>query len=620
MSQELLDAIRAVGFNPPPYIKNSAITRFQTTGKDKSGWVSMFSDGKGAAFGDWKSGEVHYWFLNGQAAASDYDREEALKKAKEERDFAYASAAFNAQELYAKLPTIENHDYLIRKNIKSDSGLRLYDNRLVVPVYGANEEIQSLQFISADGDKRFYTGGKMHGGYYVIGSLGDTVLITEGFATGMTLHEATGFCVVVAFNAGNLKPVCDMIRKEYKGRVLICADNDASGVGVEKASKCGVEVIYPPIVGEDFNDMANNAGIESVYNFVCGRKQSLFVSVQELMTKMKPADWVIKDVLERGSSTLLFGESGSCKSLVALDWAFCIGNGITWHGRMTKKGLVIYIAGEGHRGLAMRMQALKQKYSRDPDNIYFSTKSVNMLSADAVQQIIQIIAEITDQEPYAIFIDTLHRNMHGDENSSEDMAMYLSNIEMLTKKYTSAIVTVHHSGHGDKGRARGSSAIKAGMDAEFCMTKKSKMEVTFSCTKSKDFAAGSNMEFALKIVPLEGECFYDDYLQEQIDGVYLEYVGVAQEEALLKPATQKCLDGLKKAIAATQNLGGSRTLLGEREFVVSREEWRPFAYEEIKSNNSKSNSNRFNEGLKDLEKQGLVIHDAGYYWLRKDVP
>jgi hypothetical protein len=200
------------------------------------------------------------------------------------------------------------------------------------------------------------------------------------------------------------------------------------------------------------------------------------------------------------------------------------------------------------------------------------------------------------------------------------MAMYLSNIEMLTKKYTSAIVTVHHSGHGDKGRARGSSAIKAGMDAEFCMTKKSKMEVTFSCTKSKDFAAGSNMEFALKIVPLEGECFYDDYLQEQIDGVYLEYVGVAQEEVLLKPATQKCLDGLKKAIAATQNLGGSRTLLGEREFVVSREEWRPFAYEEIKSNNSKSNSNRFNEGLKDLEKQGLVMRDAGYYWLRKDVP
>ena len=168
MSQELLDAIRAVGFNPPPYIKNSAITRFQTTGKDKSGWVSMFADGKGAAFGDWKSGEVHYWFLNGQASASDYDREEALKKAKEERDFAYASAAFNAQELYAKLPALESHDYLTRKNIKVDSGLRLYADRLVVPVYGADEQIQSLQFIAADGEKRFYTGGKMQGGYYVI--------------------------------------------------------------------------------------------------------------------------------------------------------------------------------------------------------------------------------------------------------------------------------------------------------------------------------------------------------------------------------------------------------------------------------------------------------------------
>lgn len=616
MSQELLDAIRASGLKPPPYIKASTITRFQTSGKDKSGWVSMFADGLGAAYGDWKSGEIHYWFANGQSSSNNYDREEALKKAKEDRDFAYASAAFNAQELYEKLPDLEEHDYLKRKSIDNCKGLKLYADRIVVPVYGDDEDIQSLQFIASDGEKRFYTGGKMQGGFFMIGRPDDTVLIAEGFATGMTLHEATGFCVVVAFNAGNLKPVCDMVRNKFKGRVIICADNDVSGIGVEKAKKCGVDVLYPPTVGEDFNDMAANYGIDAVQKLICGRKQELFIHVKELMANIKPADWVIKDVLERGSSTLLFGESGACKSLVALDWAFCIGNGINWHGRITKKGLVIYIAGEGHRGLAMRMQALKQKYNRDPDNIYFSTKSVNIISTDAVQKIMQIVTDLTDQEPYAIFIDTLHRNMHGDENSSEDMAMYLSNVEMLTKKYTSAIVTVHHSGHGDKSRARGSSAIKGGMDAEFCMTKKSKGEVTFSCTKSKDFAAGSNMEFGLKVVPLDGECFYDEYTEEQIEGVYLEYIGVAEEDKKedLNTKTKQTFEGLQKAADETKVDGRKYTLEEKEHYVVTLDQWKSHAYDVYATKNTGRHAGWFRDGVDILIKQGLVENNGQWYW------
>jgi phage/plasmid primase-like uncharacterized protein len=612
---DLLNAIRASGINPPTHINQHGITRFATTGKEKSGWVSLFIDGKGACYGDWKSGEQHVWFADGfRSSENDYEREQAIEKAKEERDFAYSNAAFNAQELYAKLPHALDHDYLTRKNVKSHAALRIYDGKLVIPVYGVGGEIQSLQYIATDGTKRFYTGGKMQGGYFTIGEPSDVVIIAEGFATAMTIHEATAQCVVVAFNAGNLKPVCDMVRSQYKGRVIICADNDASGVGIEKANKCGVEVIHSPIVGEDFNDMAKRAGILAVADLIIGKKQNLFVSVHDLMANTTRADWVIKNLLERGSNTLLFGESGACKSLIAMDWAFCIGRGIPWHGHKTKKGTVVVIAGEGHRGLAMRMQALKQKYNMNPENIYFSTKSVNLLDTDAVMRVASILDGLgLDEPPCAIFIDTMHRNMHGDENSSEDMAIFLSNMELLAKKYNAAISPVHHSGHGDKGRARGSSAIKAGMDAEFCMTKKSKMEVTLSCTKSKDFSAGSNMDFKIKVVDLEGDCFFDEDEGKQIEGVYLEYVGSQEIVKELKKGTTQCFEGLKNAINATKKLGGGRTLVGENEMVVSLEEWRPFAYEYI---TDKNNRRSFSDGIKDLLNQQLIGNDGVYYWLK----
>jgi hypothetical protein len=433
----------------------------------------------------------------------------------------------------------------------------------------------------------------------------------------MTIHEATAQCVVVAFNAGNLKPVCDMVRSQYKGRVIICADNDASGVGIEKANKCGVEVIHSPIVGEDFNDMAKRAGISAVADLIIGHKQKLFVSVHDLMANTTRADWAIKNLLERGSNTLLFGESGACKSLIAMDWAFCIGNGIPWHGHKTKKGTVVVIAGEGHRGLAMRMQALKQKYNMNPDNIYFSTKSVNLLDTDAVMRVARILDSLgLDEPPCAIFIDTMHRNMHGDENSSEDMAIFLANMELLAKKYNAAISPVHHSGHGDKGRARGSSAIKAGMDAEFCMTKKSKMEVTLSCTKSKDFSAGSNMDFRIKVVDLEGDCFYDEDEGKQIEGVYLEYVGQAEDKIELSKTEQQTFDGMKKAIEITKIQGEKYTLLGKDHFVLTLAQWKPFAYEMYTDKNAGRHKGNFDSSVKSLLNQEVIGNDGDYYWIK----
>jgi phage/plasmid primase-like uncharacterized protein len=619
---ELCDAIRAVGYEPPSNIAIGKVTRFSTNGRrnDRSGWVHVFDDAKGAVFGCWRSGEQHQWFEKRDYVPDIHEQEamrqqfeEAKRKAVAERDQAYAVAAKEAQVLFDNAVSVVSHDYLTNKGIKPNMA-RMFGGKLLIPVYGADGILQSVQAIFSDGAKRFHSGGKMAGGHCWIGdpSVGETLLIAEGFATADSLNEATGYAVCIAFSAGNLKSITQMIASQYIGKkIVICADNDSSGVGMSKAKECGVDIVLPTING-DFNDMMSELGIDAVRETIFGKvkPEELFVAIEDMMASISKPDWLIKGILERGSMNLLFGESGAGKSLFAMDWAFCAANGENWHGHKVKEELkTLYILGEGFRGASMRFKALSQKYSLTPKNIRLSRRSINLLDNREADEIIKIVTEL-DFIPDIIIIDTLHRNMVGDENSSEDMAMYFKSIELLARRLNSAIVTVHHSGHGDKSRSRGSSSIKAAMDAEFCVTKNGD-GITFSCTKSKDFGFGTDMSFVIKEVELDGEVFYDEDDDKQITSVYLEYMGVAKDESKLPAYEEYVLSGLIKALETTQKLGGLRTILAPTEFVVTLEEWRPHAYDFIKA---KKKDIDFKKGWQSLVNKGIVATDSGLYW------
>ena len=623
MLPELCDAIRAVGYEPPSNIAVGKVTRFSTNGKrnDRSGWVHVFDDGKGAVFGCWRSGEQHQWFEKRDYVPDIHEQEamrqqfeEAKRKAIAERDAAYAVAAKEAQVLFDNAVPVVSHDYLTNKGIRPNMA-RVFGGKLIIPVYGSDGEIQSVQSIFSDGAKRFHSGGKMAGGHCWIGNPieSETLLIAEGFATADSLHQATKLAVCIAFNAGNLKPVTQMLASQYIGKkIVICADNDTSGVGINKAKECGVDIVLPTIDG-DFNDMMSEKGIDAVRDIVFGKvkQEGLFITIEDMMAGIKKPNWLIKGILERGSMNLLFGESGAGKSLFAMDWAFCAATGRDWHGHKIKEELkTLIIMGEGLRGASMRFKALSQKYGEAPKNIRLSRRSINLLDSKEADDILKIVAEL-DFKPDIIIIDTLHRNMVGDENSSEDMAMYFKSIELLARRLDAAIVTVHHSGHGDKGRSRGSSSIKAAMDAEFCVTKNGD-GITFSCTKSKDFGFGTDMSFIIKEVELEGEVFYDADDDKQITSVYLEYQGVAKKEKSLPKKLQKALDSL---VLAAETIGKERpelSILGSGQIIVSLSEWKPFFNEDKELASRRQN---FSECRKELIKQEFIGVDGDYSWI-----
>jgi putative DNA primase/helicase len=80
------------------------------------------------------------------------------------------------------------------------------------------------------------------------------------------LHEATGLTVIVALDAGNLLTVARTIRMlAPNAEIVVCGDNDLSGVGQEAAEKAALAVggrcEIPATTGHDWND-AINAGVD----------------------------------------------------------------------------------------------------------------------------------------------------------------------------------------------------------------------------------------------------------------------------------------------------------------------------------------------------------------------
>ena len=100
---------------------------------------------------------------------------------------------------------------------------------VVVPLRDASGKLWALQAISGDGTKLFPRYGRKAGCFHVIAGDGvePLVAIAEGYATAASVHMATDWTVVIAFDAGNLLAVGRAARQLYpSARLVFCADDD----------------------------------------------------------------------------------------------------------------------------------------------------------------------------------------------------------------------------------------------------------------------------------------------------------------------------------------------------------------------------------------------------------
>lgn len=246
MANTIQDAMASAGLQPYKsldLIADGRIHRFRLAG-DKSGsrngWA-VLHDGPVpfGAFGSWKTGEQHAWSATTSkpstaAELADIQRhKQAMRQAHAlEREAVQAEARTKAQRLWGRAkPATNAHPYLVRKRINA-YGLRALRDMLLVPARDLHGTLHTLQFIGADGTKRFLTGGRITGCYFAIGKPVDALLIAEGMATAATLYQATGQAVAACFSCGNMEAVARALRHKFPGlRLVMCADNDVSTAG-----------------------------------------------------------------------------------------------------------------------------------------------------------------------------------------------------------------------------------------------------------------------------------------------------------------------------------------------------------------------------------------------------
>lgn len=184
-----------------------------------------------------------------------------------------------------------NHPYLSDKQIEPEQiRYREKTKALIVPVISAeNSQVTGLQYIYGNGSKIFMKGSKVLGNFCPLkrpDESAERIVICEGYATGRSIRQVTGWPVFVAFNAGNLKPVAEAIRARYpEAGIIIAADNDqftpkskGGNIGVKKAKAAAAAVSgfvqTPTFTDEDtktekytdWNDYCCLYGAEMLYN------------------------------------------------------------------------------------------------------------------------------------------------------------------------------------------------------------------------------------------------------------------------------------------------------------------------------------------------------------------
>jgi len=348
------------------------------------------------------------------------------------------------------------------------------------------------------------------------------------------------------------------------------------------------------------------------------------VSASTMTNQPVQIEWLVENILEQGSLNLLFGEPASGKSLFALDWAFCITAKLDWHNCRTKECDVVIIAGEGFSGMQRRLKALESKYKiKTPSKLYISKQPAQLLDKNNTQLVANSIKAICPN-PRLVIIDTLHRNMDGDENSSQDIGAFISNLDMYMKPLGAAILVVHHSGHANKDRSRGSSSIRAAMDGEFS-AKKTHNSVTLTCHKAKDFEALNPLQFELKPIELE----WPDSDGEPMTSVYLEYKGGAtsNKKSKLSAKDETILTALDAAIAEhgveptveiKTEYKNFDSPAGKMQKVVNIDHWKEKAYPLIKVTGADpENAKRvaFKRCRDKLINQSLMVEYGSYVWL-----
>lgn len=267
MSNHIIDIMCQYGIPPQNEINiihDGRIHRYKAI--HDNGWYVAFPNG-GGLIGHWSQyGEQFFTFKGVHNKFPDKADISRIKKELKMEKQKLAKQAREKAEYIIKnsLSARADHPYLEKKQIMLNA-LKCHNDSLIISMYRNHLELNSLQLIYINGEKRFLKGTAKKGCYSLIGhhNYNHPIIIAEGFATAASIYQSLDIPIFISFDCGNFKSALETICQyfTFNGHIIVAADNDASQVSYKHAREALADIlaikrhiIMPGTINTDWND------------------------------------------------------------------------------------------------------------------------------------------------------------------------------------------------------------------------------------------------------------------------------------------------------------------------------------------------------------------------------
>lgn len=212
-------------------------------------------------------------------------------------------------------------------------------------------------------------------------------------------------------------------------------------------------------------------------------RESRFYSAATLDGQVVPErEWLVQDVFPLNTVTLLNGDGGTGKSLVALQLAYAVATGSAWLGREVMAGGAMFISAEDdeaelHRRLADVVRASNGTFANldrltlrslagEDALLAVLDRASGVLSPSSL--IDELDARLAAESPVVLVLDTLADLFPGNENDRAHARQFIGLLRGLAIRHGCAVVLLAHpslaglnSGSGTSGSTGWNNSVRS---------------------------------------------------------------------------------------------------------------------------------------------------------------
>jgi len=231
----------------------------------------------------------------------------------------------------------------------------------------------------------------------------------------------------------------------------------------------------------------------------------------DAMAPLPEREWLVDGFMHTQSVTVVHAPPGKLKTMLVVDLGVCIASGRPWlppraddqilaladgnlqieapDGMATHRSRVLHLDfDQGAHRTQERIAAAIRGHGLDPDDVDYLWYSVPMpwLDADSTRMMDELVALVRALDARMVIVDTLSTTAMNVEENSSAMSAVMTNWRRVAEKANCHVLVIHHSNKYD-GQYRGSSAIQAGVDTMWKVSRDPKKleRVTVECDKTR---------------------------------------------------------------------------------------------------------------------------------------